>query len=440
MSQFRTCADILDEVLEKSGEPTNGNSAFETLALTYLNKAHHAILGGGNIFSLKVDESWTWARAKYPMILELEPAVTGTATCTNGSRTITFSSGPSSALQYWYIKFDGDPTVYRVAQHTAASTSGTLDSQFLDTSGALTYTAFKLDYTVMPTYIIVDSSSDKIDIIESGSTEQTATLTHGSYTPTEYVAHWVTILNALPGTVTYTGAYDTVLRTFTITSDLNGGAVFKLQGATGTNRKRSALPSLGLDRLDYTSTLASTTGTYASAYIINGVSRLIEPFKIYKQQLKDPFIYSTDPINMELDYPLWGIREMVPTRFSRVGESNDGSITIRFNAYPSEKMRVEVQFVPLPIDLQDNAASIPLIPRTDIDILIHAATCYIMFDKEDSKFKDMLDLTEKQLMAMEKKNRSLLRRTGTSFGQIDPRADYVSPRGNLRYGYDKDIV
>ncbi len=434
MSQFRTTADCKLEVLEKAGEPTNGNSNYEAQAMTYLNKAHQVIVGGGSIFSLKVDEPWVWARAKYPMILELQPAVTGSATMTEGSRDVTFSVAPSSSVQYWYIKFANDKTVYRIAQHTAAAVAAKLDSSYLGASGSVSYTAFKLDYTVMPTFLIVDSSNDKLDLVESGSTEQTITLTHGSYTPTEYIAHIVTLLNALPGTVTYTGSYDTVGRLFTLTSDLNAGAVFKLLGATGTNRRRSALPALGLDRLDF-----SGAGTYTSTYIINGVSRLIEPFKVYVQHCKDPFIYSADPVGMELDYPLWDVKERIPDRFCRVGESNDGCMTVRFNAYPKEKMRVEIMFVPLPHDLQDNAASVPLVPRVDIDTLIHAAACFIMFDKEDTKFADTLNLVGAQLAAMEKKNRSMLRRTGTNFGAIQPRQDYVNRRGPLRYGYDKDM-
>lgn len=433
MSQFRTITDIKTEVLQKAGEPTNGNSSYETLALTYLNKAHHALIAGGSIFNLIVDEAWTWARSKYPMILELQPAyITGTITATEGSRTITFSDAPASSLQYWYVQFQQDATVYRIAQHTAASTSATLDSAFLDSSGTYNFKVMKLDYTLAPTYIVIDSSNDKLDLIEAGTTEQTISLTHGAYTPPELIAHVVTLLNALIGTVTYTGTYDTIARTFTLTSDLNGGAVFKLTGATGTNRRRSTLPSLGFDRLDYTG-----AATYTSAYIVGGISRLIEPFKVYKQKCKDPFIYSNDPINMELDYPLWCIREAFPTMFCKVGESNEGTVTVRFNSYPKEKMRVEINWIPVPIDLQDNTASYPLIPRKDIDILIHMATAMILFDKEDSKFTDTLKLAGDGLTMMMKKNRSEMRRTDRNFGQIIPREDYIyTARRALRYGYD----
>lgn len=432
MAQFRTFADLKTEVLAKAGEPTNGNSAYDSLALTYLNKAHQAIVGGGSIFNLNVDEPWTWARNKHSIILELQPAyTTGAVIAVNGSRAITFTSPPSASLEGWYIQFQNDPTVYKLSQHTAASASATLDSSCNLESGTVTFRAFKLEYEIQPTYIIVDSNNDKIDLIESGSTEQTVTLTHGAYTPDEFIAHIVIKLNALPSAVTYSGSYDSVTRLFTITSDLAGGLVFKLLGATGTNRKRSALPSLGLDRLDYTG-----AGTYNSTYIIGGVSRIIEPFKVFKQKCKDPFIYSDDLVNMELDFPLWNVKEKIPTKFAKIAETNDGVITVRFNSYPAESMRVEIGWIPLPKDAQNNDASIPIIPRKDIDCLIHAASAWILCDKEDTKFKDMLDLAGKQLEAMQKKNRSEMRRTDRNFGQIIPRADMANVRPEFQYGYE----
>lgn len=433
MAQFRTTADIQNEVLEKAGEPTNGNSAYETLALTYINKAHQAIIGGGSIFSLKVDEPWTWARAKKPIILELEPAVSGTVAVVNGSRTITFSSAPTAPLEGWHFKADGDSTVYKIAEHTANVATASLDSAFLDGSGSISYKAFKLDYVISPAYIIVDSSNDKLDIGEvSASTQQAVTLTHGSYTPAEYIAHVATILTALVGTVTYSGSYDSVLRQFSITSNLNGGALFKLFGATGTNRKRSALPTLGLDMKDH-----SGAATYTSVYSVGSISRLIEPFKIFKKAAERPFITSIDPMNMELDYPLWNVKEMVPSLFAKIEETNEGIVTVRFNSYPKDKMRVEIYWIPVPHDLQDNDGSVPLVPRKDIDVLIHAAATFVLFDKEDSKYTTTLEMTKAGLEAMQSKNRLEMRRTDPRLGQIIPRQDYISnPRRTLRYGYE----
>lgn len=432
MSQFRTTADICDEVLQKSGEPTNGNSPYESLVLNYLNKVHHAIIGGGNIFSLKVDEAWTWARAKYPIVLELEPSVTtGTVVVTANDVNITFSDAPAASIQGWHFQLIGQQTVYKVMEHTAAATAAQLDSSVVEDSGTYSFRAFKLDYELLPAYIYVDSRNDKIDFYEVANTPLVATLTHGSYTPTTFINHVVARLHAAGTAGLYTGSYDSVLKNYTITSSGAGGKILSLLGATGTNRRRSAIPLLGLDRLDHTGAL-----TYSSAYIINGISRLIEPFKLFTSAISEPsHVTSTDPINMEIDYPMSMTPERIPDKFCRISEENDGTITVRFNAYPRTKTKLLLDWVPMPHDLQDNASSIPLIPRKDIDVLIHGASTFIQFDKEDTKWEQTLAMTKAALEAMEKKNRSELFRTGANFAQIVPRLDKSQDRKRLRYGY-----
>lgn len=435
MAQFRTVADLKTEILQKAGEPTNGNSAYDSLAMTYLNKAHQLIIGGGNIFSAKVDEAWKWAEHRYPIILELQPALTtGTVTFTQNSRSITFSSAPTASVEGWYVQGTGDKSVYRVTQHTAASTAATIESGYMETTGSKGYKCFKLDYDIMPTYIVVDSRNDKIDFIEVGTTQITATLVHGTYTPDEYIAHVVVKLNAAGTGPNYSGSYDSILKLFTLSSTLGSGKLFKLSGATGTNRRRSALPSLGLDLLD-----TASTASYVSTYIIGGISRLVAPFKIYANKISgDPFIYGMDQTNMELEYPLCDVQKRTPTHFCFLREDNEGSRSVHFNTYPDKLMKVEIPWVPIPIDLQNNDASYPLVPRKDIDVLIHAAAAFILFDKEDTKFGDVMKLVEGGLLAMEKKNRSEQFRTAQYFGQQIVREDYVKRRGPLRYGYTAD--
>ena len=86
MAQFRTTADLLDSILRRSGEVTDGTSDLESDALEYLNRIHHTVIAGGNEFDVEVDEPWVWARAKRPMILELQPAFdTDTVSLTQGS-------------------------------------------------------------------------------------------------------------------------------------------------------------------------------------------------------------------------------------------------------------------------------------------------------------------------------------------------------------------
>lgn len=432
MSQFRTSADILDEILQKAGEPTNGNSSFETLALTYANKVHHAIIGGGNIFDLTVDEAWVWARSRFPIVLELlPPYTTGTVTCLNDDVNITFSNAPAVSIEGWHFQVAGKTTVYKFTKHIAGETNAQIDSSFIDDTGVYNFRAFKLDYEIFPTYMYIDNFNDRVDFQETASATLSTVLTHGAYSPTALINHIAARIDAT-GANTYTGTWDSVLKRFMITrNSTTAGTLFNLLGATGPNNRRSALPLMGLDRLDHTGAT-----TYTSAYTPNSISRLIEPFKIFISNDSDSeFIHSTDPVRMQEDYPLSMTDQRIPNRFTRISEENDGTVWVRFNAYPAYKIKVMIDWIPTPTDMQDNAASFPMLPRSDVDTLIHGAAAYIAFDKEDSKFDSFVSLCKAGLQSMQKKNRSILARTGEGYAQIKVRADMdVKPR-NFKYGY-----
>jgi|SRR3990167_8493372 len=430
MSQFRNTADILDEILQKAGEVTNGNSPYETLALTYANKVHHAIVAGGNIFDLDVDESWTWSRSRYPIIMELKAPVTaGTVSCTNANTTITFTTASSTSLEGWHFQVNGKPTTYKITQHTASNTVAIIDSAFVDsTSTTYTYKAFKLDYTIEPLYIHVDNYNDRIDFQETAATTLSATLTHGTYELTAFATHVATRLGTA-GTASYTGTYDTISRQFAITANVT----YKLFGSQGPNTHRTALPTLGF-------ALTNQTGAqvYTSSYSPNQIARMIEPFKLFQYASDEPFIYATDPVKMQQDYPIAQTRQRMPNRFTRLSENRDGIIEIRFNAYPKDLTKIQIDWVPQPSDLQDNTVSHVTLPRGDIDTLIHGAAAFIAFDKEDTKFSDLIALCKAGLSAMQKKNRALLMQTGEYFGQIIPREDLERRRKRLNFGYTND--
>ncbi len=435
MGQFRNIADIADEVLQKSGEVTNGNSAYEGLVIKYLNKVHQALVGGGNIFNIEVDESWAWARSRNPMVIELEPCiVSGTVSVLAGDVNIVFSDPPAQSVQGWFFQLNqsgNKQTVYRITYHEAGGLNAVLDSSMLDETGTYDFRLYKLEYELIPAYMYVDRTNDKLDFIQSGTTKLTATLTHGSYTPATLLAHVVAQLNAAGATDVYTGTYDSNSRKFTLMSSLAGGKIFTLLGATGTNRLRSSLPLLGFDRLD-----ASGSGSYTSGYVTNGISRLIAPMKVFSNETSDDEISMTDIASLDDEMPVAYANERIPRQFAKVHHENDGTIVVRFDSYPRYRTKVVIPWVPVPIDLQDNDASIPLIPRNEIDVLIHGATTFILFDKEDDKWEKTLSVTKAQLEAMQKKHRSELRRTGDTFAQIIPREDlYPGNRRRFRYGY-----
>lgn len=421
MAQFRTTADLLDLALQDAGEVTNGNSPYETQALNYLNKVHMAIVAGGTIpigkdQTVEIDEVWLWSRARSPLILELQPKYsTGSITLTLGSESGVFSVAPSFSVEGWFLKIDARNEWLRFASHTAGATAFELDGAYPDASGGFTFEAMKIDYDLVPTYVVISSSNNKLQFQEAAGVTLTATLTSGSYTPAALTTEVQTQLNATGGTPVYTVTYSAVTRKFTIASDRGGGAVFVLVG-TGSQSEFGAHKTLGFD--DENTTNAASV---VSTYVLGGIARLIEPMKIHRSNGGN--IYGIDPESFERDFPIHTVEEGFPDRLCVVRESADGTLTVRFNRFPKEKTRVEVEHVAVPRDLKDSAASVPLIPRKHVDVLQDAATFYIMLNKSDDRAMTYANLMQGKLKAMIAQNRGSLVRSGKGFGQIVPRIE-----------------
>ena len=434
MSQFRTTADLIDSVLRRCGELTDGNSPYESQALDYLNQIHHTVITGRSELNLEVDEPFLWARAPRPIILELQPPYTsGSVALTQGSKSGTFSAAPSYSVKGWFIKVDGVSEILRIGAHTASSTSFDLDAAYPGSDvSAGTFTVFKLDYDLVPDYLVIDTDNDKLDFIVSGTTEITATLTAGTYTPANLIAHVATQLQAADSARTYTGSYDTVKRVFSITSNLASSAIFKPQGA-GTNAHRSAWATLGFDYENVSTSAATHTGIYP----VGSVVRLVGPGRIHYGNNSGQ-VEGVDALTLDKRYPINSAFQGVPTHFAQVREKTDGTYVIRFNAYPDRKMRVEFEHIPQPKDLKDNAKSIPLIPRKFNRVLEYGAAFYLLTDKQDDKAQTYFQIAQGTLSSMMKFNRKELQRVGINFGAVIARPeqrDVLVSRLN-RYGYD----
>lgn len=442
MAQFRTTEDLVDSVLRRCGELTNGTSSFESQALDYLNRIHHTIISGGNEFNIEVDEPWTWGKSKNPIILELQPALeTGTVSLTQGSESGAFSVAPSYSVAGWFLKIDNREEYFRIASHTAAATAFELDAAYTgETGGTLGFKAIKLDYQVVSDYIIIDEFSDRLEFKKtSGGSILTATLTRGSYTPSALATHAAAVMTTAASGPTITGAYDSVTRKFTFTSDGAGSTTLIPQFASGTNNYRSAHRLLGFDDEDLAAALTQT-----SAYVLSSVVRMIQPLVVYKADNKSftpastGNIYGMDELAFQKKWPLTALEEGIPSRFTKVEERSDGTIVVRFNRFPAEKTRIEVNHIPVPRDLKNNSSSIPLIPRKFVDLLEYGATFYVLVDKNDDKAPSYAQLAGQKLTAMMKQNRKELMRLGEFFGRAIPRLDNVQMPRRLIFGEPQD--
>ena len=148
MANFTTSADLLDDALDRAGEPTDGTSDFNSAAIRHLNRAYQGIWKGGSSLDPNIDEVWWWLRKDDQGVLTLTPKVsTGTVSVTNNSAAITFSSGPTVSQAGNHFKVDDHADVFIISAHTADATSATLESVYTGTTdGTANFKSVKLDY------------------------------------------------------------------------------------------------------------------------------------------------------------------------------------------------------------------------------------------------------------------------------------------------------
>jgi hypothetical protein len=146
VANYTFSADLVDDILFRAGEATDGTSEFEAAALQYLNRAYQAIWMGGSEIVPEVREDWWWLRQVE--VINLEPFIeAGTVSVTNNSTAITFSSAPAKDLDGWFFRVTDEPDVFRIAAHTAGQAAATLDEAYTgDTAAAKAYKVFKLEY------------------------------------------------------------------------------------------------------------------------------------------------------------------------------------------------------------------------------------------------------------------------------------------------------
>lgn len=410
-----------EEALRICGERDDGNSPFDTQVVRFLDDAYQGLLAGGNLFGVDIAEPWAWAESERPIVLELKPYVTGSATMTNASRSGTFSVAPSISLEGRHLAFAGKDDIYVITQHTAASTSFQIDHPFILDSGSYTYNAYKLDYEAQDDTIVIESSKNKLDFNTNGS-DYTATITAGSYTPTTLGTEIDTRILAA-SSVASTTSFDSITRKFTIAQ--GGASSFGLNFATGTNVNYSISEILGYDCLDYSGAL-----TYTSVYALSGILRITKPITtnreapIYGQAAKEAGkIFYVDANTLTREYPLSRLQEAVPSRFAVIEQRRDGLWKLRMSASLSdEPARAELHYIPITRSLQNNDASIPKVPPPYTKFLVWAASYYLLLEKSDNRAAQYLQMAQAQLRALVNDSKKALSLGGNNFGRIIPRA------------------
>src|SRR5258708_12240753 len=74
-SVLKFTSEIVDDVLFRCGEPTDGTSDFDVTALNYVNRAYRAIWVGGGELVKDMNEPWLWLKKDPPGVLVLNPVI-----------------------------------------------------------------------------------------------------------------------------------------------------------------------------------------------------------------------------------------------------------------------------------------------------------------------------------------------------------------------------
>lgn len=418
MADLKNTNDIKKAVLQICGELTNGNSPYDTVAVAYINKVQKALYGGGNLFDTDLSDPWPWARSARPIVMKLlTDYITGTVTATQGSYSLTFSDPPIFSAKGYMLKVEQTRDFYFIRSHTASSANFQIDQQWYLDSGAYNFKIFTLDYDVIDNTIIVEDKK-YLDFTDSAGS-QTATLTECVYSISDFITEVQSKMNAVSAD-TFTVSFSAALRTFTISSS---GSVFSILAASGSNALLGAWGLLGMGTVNKTGALS-----YGSDRALNAIQRLIKPITTYQTNAPNYWaaedtgkIFGIDTSTMQNKFPIAQMTPFMPDHFCELEKRDNGTIKIRFNAYPIEESRIEVDYIPIAPELFDNQASIPAIPEAYREILVYGAAYFLFLDKRDDLADKAAQMAKAAVEAMKNDFRSGLARTNNRFGRIIPR-------------------
>jgi hypothetical protein len=149
-------ADLLMDVLFRSGEPVDGTSEFASTALSYLNRAYFGIAAGGGELIPGMQEDWPWLRKDPPGVLNLfpliAPSVAGSPASvevTFNANAVNFSATIARSVAGAVLTIAGHADIFRVLAHTAGASVATLDAAYTGaTNAAADYRLMTVEYAL----------------------------------------------------------------------------------------------------------------------------------------------------------------------------------------------------------------------------------------------------------------------------------------------------
>lgn len=150
MANSNSTQDLIKGTLQRCGERSDGTSPYHQLALKYINRVYKSILKGNSEFAPELRQAWSWARQTRSFIIPGDYGQ-GTVSLTQGSTAGVLSVAPTFSLEGYFFRVIDRPTFYRIASHTANTTSITLDLAYIeDTASSLSFLALPLQVDLGP--------------------------------------------------------------------------------------------------------------------------------------------------------------------------------------------------------------------------------------------------------------------------------------------------
>lgn len=156
---FDTTSQLAQHAERELGHNLSGASTQRADIVSHLDRAHKIVHAGGGILNyaedgrrLRNEVVFPFARALNPKIITLLPAVSANVTATRNSNAISFSSDPNAGVSVAnsFIRINSEAELYRIASHTAASTSAVLDGVYVGSANvvAASSSVFPLQYAL----------------------------------------------------------------------------------------------------------------------------------------------------------------------------------------------------------------------------------------------------------------------------------------------------
>jgi hypothetical protein len=162
-----------------------------------------------------------------------------------------------------------------------------------------------------------------------------------------------------------------------------------------------------------------------------GIMRIVSPLRIYVNRVLEfnesaadmGEVALTDPIPFWETYPLQLVQNDTPSKAAIIYRS-ETVFQVQLNKYPTNPLRTDFDYIPIPQDLVDSSTSYPLLPRDDRDALETGAGYYLFLDKKQQPDADnYFKLTANKINSMALLEQSTQKFSGRAYGNIIPRLD-----------------